>query len=162
MNELYRKLAEETRQIEISPRIERRLLREFRVRQTLPPALFALAACLLAAVWLKPRPEPKPELPPRRETAQVQQPVSQPAPKRRHKSKPVPKESPFLRIPYSMPLAPNERAEMIRVEMPVSALAAAGIRIATADTGAKAQADLIVGEDGMARAVRIVSISNVQ
>jgi hypothetical protein len=70
------------------------------------------------------------------------------------------KEAPFQRIPYSADLAPNERAEVLRVEMPVSAFAAAGIQIATADTGATARADLIVGEDGMARAFRILSVSS--
>jgi hypothetical protein len=44
--------------------------------------------------------------------------------------------------------------------MPVSELIAAGFRMQTADLGAEAEADVIVGQDGRARAVRLVSVSS--
>jgi hypothetical protein len=131
MNELYRRLAEENRGVKVSPGLKASLLKEFRrrrVRQALPPALFAIAACFAAALWLMPKPHAE--------------------------------EAQFERIPYAAPLAPYERAEVVRVEMPVSAFAAAGIQIVTSDAGAKARADLVVGEDGMARAFRILSVSS--
>jgi hypothetical protein len=76
--------------------------------------------------------------------------------KRRHKPDADP---PFLPIPYTQPLQPGERAEVVRMEMPVAALIAAGFPVATSDAGAEASADVIIGEDGRARAVRLISIS---
>jgi len=66
---------------------------------------------------------------------------------------------PFVPIPYTEPLGPWERAEVMRMEMPVSALVAAGFPVATMDPWAQASADVLVGEDGRARAVRLISIS---
>jgi hypothetical protein len=168
MNDLYQKLAEEANRVSVSPALEAKLLKEFRrqrVRQALPPALFAIAASLVLAVWLMPGPKPqrlvvderpvaKAPVVQESKSAQAKAPATQ-----LHRPRRV-KEAPFQRIPYSADLAPNERAEVLRVDMPVSAFAAAGIQIATADTGATARADLIVGEDGMARAFRILSVSS--
>jgi hypothetical protein len=44
------------------------------------------------------------------------------------------------------------------MEMPVAALIAAGMPLFAADTGARVQADVVVGEDGLARAIRLISI----
>ena len=82
----------------------------------------------------------------------------------RHSPAPVaeaPSEQPFVAIPYSLPLEPWERAEVRRVDMPVSALIAAGFPMSMMDPGAHAQADVLVGQDGRARAIRLVSISRV-
>jgi hypothetical protein len=76
--------------------------------------------------------------------------------KRRHTPDTDP---PFLPIPYTQPLQPGERAEVVRMDMPVAALIAAGFPVATSDAGAEASADVIIGEDGRARAVRLISIS---
>lgn len=70
-------------------------------------------------------------------------------------------EQPFVPIPYVTPLAPYERAEVVRMEVPVAALIAAGLPMQTADAGAQAEADVVVGQDGRARAIRLVSISNL-
>lgn len=69
-------------------------------------------------------------------------------------------DQPFVPIPYVAPLAPYERAEIVRMELPVSALIAAGLPMRTADQGARAEADVVVGQDGRARAVRLISISS--
>jgi len=68
-------------------------------------------------------------------------------------------EQGFVPIPYVSQLAPYERAEIVRMEMPVAALIAAGLPMQTADPGARAEADVVVGQDGRARAIRLVSIS---
>ena len=68
-------------------------------------------------------------------------------------------EEPFVQIPYTQPLAPWERGEIVRVELPVAALIAQGFPMATSDAGAAARADVLIGEDGRARAVRLISIS---
>jgi hypothetical protein len=90
-------------------------------------------------------------------------------PVREHRSPPVPSatvaedvqesEQPFVPIPYVAPLGAYERAEIVRMEVPVAALIAAGFPMRTADPGARAEADVVVGQDGRARAVRLISIS---
>jgi hypothetical protein len=69
-------------------------------------------------------------------------------------------EQPFVPIPYLAPPAPYERIEVVRMELPVAALIAAGLTVRTADPGARVEADVLVGQDGRARAVRLVSNVN--
>ena len=140
-----------------------------------PVAAAAIAAGAIAAglavLWLaSARQTPKPRLRPapveivKRVTVV---PVPALTPKVRRRPKPLvaardaEPEPPFLQVPYTLPLAPWERASVVRVELPVSALIAAGMPVATANTGARAQADVVVGEDGRARAFRVISISAV-
>jgi hypothetical protein len=83
-----------------------------------------------------------------------------------HKPAPPPSvqteaEQPFVPIPYVLPPAPYERVEVVRMKLPVAALIAAGFQMQTADLGAQAEADVIVGQDGRARAVRLISISSL-
>jgi hypothetical protein len=76
-------------------------------------------------------------------------------------ARPLPEpDTPFVEIPYTVPLAPYERASVMRMEMPVAALIAAGLPVRTANTDGRAQADVLVGEDGRAHAVRVISISS--
>lgn len=65
-------------------------------------------------------------------------------------------EQPFVAIPYVAPLAPYERAEVVRMQLPVSALLAAGLAVGMVDPGAQVMADVLVGQDGRARALRLV------
>lgn len=69
-------------------------------------------------------------------------------------------EQAFVSIPYTMPLGPDERANVLRMDVPVSALIAAGLPMRVWDMSANASADVLVGEDGRARAVRLVSVSD--
>jgi hypothetical protein len=173
LDELEAKLRREAQSWAPSPNLEANLLKEwgqgFRPAAGLLPGVFGVAAVLaIAAIVLLAfmLPKPKPAATPRPQVAKVIPSVPATrdvAARPRHRTRrkaPQPPESDFIRIPYSIPLAPYERAEIVRVELPVSALTSTGLRIATADTGATAQADLIVGEDGMARAVRVISILN--
>jgi anti-sigma factor RsiW len=68
----------------------------------------------------------------------------------------------FFAIPYTLPLAPGERTEIVRMDMPVAAMIAAGWPLDVADSGARAQADVLLGEDGRARAIHLVSISDLE
>jgi hypothetical protein len=68
-------------------------------------------------------------------------------------------DQPFLEVPYTMPLAPDERADLIRIDLPVSELIAAGMPVGAIDPAARARADVIVGQDGRARAFRVISVS---
>lgn len=69
-------------------------------------------------------------------------------------------EQPFMPIPYVLPPAPYERVEIVRMQVPVAALISAGLPMGSADPGAQAEADVLVGQDGRPRAVRLVSISS--
>lgn len=74
---------------------------------------------------------------------------------------PVAPERPFVAIPYTMPLQPYENADVVRMDVPVTALIAAGLPVEGADPSARVQTDVLVGQDGQARAVRLISISMV-
>ncbi len=79
---------------------------------------------------------------------------------RSHPAKPAPlPQQPFIAIPYTLPLEPYERADVMRMDVPVAALIAAGLPMHMADPAALARADVLVGQDGRARAVRLISIS---
>lgn len=126
-----------------------------------------LAAGLAFAWWMAPgRPETKLQA-----RAYVAPPVEAEAPvrpeatitrvyrKRRRLRTAAAPEPPFIAIPYTPPIAPFERADVMRVEMPVAALIAAGLPMEMADPGARARADLLVGQDGRARAIRLIAVS---
>ncbi len=69
-------------------------------------------------------------------------------------------EQPFVPIPYVLPPAPYERVEIVRMRVPVAALIAAGLPMRTDDPAGQAEADVLVGQDGRPRAVRLVSITS--
>jgi len=64
---------------------------------------------------------------------------------------------PFVQIPYTVPLSPEERATVLRMEIPVAALIAAGFSTENLDPGGVVNADVLVSQDGRARAIRIDS-----
>jgi hypothetical protein len=68
-------------------------------------------------------------------------------------------EQPFIGLPYITPPAPYERIRVERMELPVTALIAVGLPMRGADPGARVEADVVVGQDGRARAVRLVENS---
>ena len=119
------------------------------------------AAAMLLLFWQHPKP-----VPPMARISKPAPAVAAPAEARapaaisRHaKKRPAPAVSdPFIPIPYTMPLAPYERAQVMQVDMPVAELIAAGLPISATDQGALARADVLVGDDGRARAVRVISI----
>jgi hypothetical protein len=83
-----------------------------------------------------------------------------------HQPTPVPHSAeardddrPFLQIPYVTPRAPYERAEVMRMQVPLTALMAAGFEVHTAEVGAAVNADVLVGQDGRALAIRLVQSS---
>jgi len=159
---------------ESPPELEASLLAEFdSVRRRRRFAGFATACALLAAglaafMLLPKNPAAIPVAPPavvsRVETAVVVpapipvKPAARPRKTTKRRSANLP-ETPFLQIPYTLPLAPYERASVVRMELPVAALISAGLPIQTANPGAQAQADVMMGEDGRVRAVRLISVS---
>jgi hypothetical protein len=69
-------------------------------------------------------------------------------------------EQPFVAIPYVAPISPYEQASVVRMDLPVAALIAAGLPMQTRDPSARVEADVLVGQDGQPRAVRVVAVAN--
>lgn len=67
-----------------------------------------------------------------------------------------PRPSSFVGIPYLPPLDPRENATIVRMDIQVATLIAAGYSVA-AEPGEVVPADVLIGEDGRARAVRMLS-----
>jgi hypothetical protein len=63
----------------------------------------------------------------------------------------------FVPIPYVQPLDPYESTTVMRMDVPVAALIAVGYKVDASDPTAVVKADVLVGEDGRAHAVRILS-----
>ncbi len=150
LDDAMRKLAAELAECEAPQGVETAVLAEFelarkrrRARQW-TAGIGALAAAS-AAVWL----------------AQIHlaqsRPVEKLAPPAVAEVEP---EQPFIPIPYVLPPAPYERVEVVRMQLPVAALIAAGLPMQVSDPGAQAEADVLVGQDGRPRAVRLVSVSS--
>jgi hypothetical protein len=66
---------------------------------------------------------------------------------------------PFVAIPYTVPLAPGERTTVLRMMLSAPAMAAIGVPLPAIDPGGETPADVLVGEDGRARAIRLVANS---
>ena len=56
-------------------------------------------------------------------------------------------EKPFLEIPYVAPLAPYERTSVVRMDVPVAALIAAGFVVHAPDAAATVEADVLFGQE---------------
>jgi hypothetical protein len=138
------RLAAELSETRAPRAVERTVLAEFdRVQRRKRARIWVAAAAIaasIAAAWFVER-----------------RPVREPA-----ASAPVVTEleQPFVPIPYVLPPGPYERVEVVRMKLPVSELIAAGYRLQTTDFGAQAEADVMVGQDGRPRAIRLISISS--
>jgi len=67
-------------------------------------------------------------------------------------------DTPFVTIPYTIPLAPEERAEVVRMRIPVTILLAVGFHVDATDLSSSIDADVLVSQDGRARAIRPLSV----
>jgi hypothetical protein len=62
----------------------------------------------------------------------------------------------FFEVPFAAPLGPDERAQLLRVSMPVTTLTSWGFPMSAGDPDRVVNADVVVGENGLARAVRLI------
>jgi hypothetical protein len=137
--------------------------------------LAALAAAILLAVISLPHRTPRRQAAPRPISALTERqsaprlavattmdspkrPAS-PRPASFHGDDPEP-DRPFYPIPYTAPLAPGEWTRVVRMKIPVGALIAMGFQVMLSDPAATVEADVLVSQDGRARAIRPLSISN--
>jgi hypothetical protein len=63
----------------------------------------------------------------------------------------------FMPIPSAAGLPALESGRIIRMELPMSALPAYGVEVVPAGLRSSVEADLLVGQDGQARAIRLVT-----
>ena len=64
--------------------------------------------------------------------------------------------TPFITLPFSDAALPLDQAAVIRVELPRSALELAGLPVNEDRRSERVRADLVLGADGLARAIRFV------
>jgi hypothetical protein len=69
---------------------------------------------------------------------------------------PAPVDTGFIPVPFVEPIGPTETAQVVRVRMPVGALAKWGMPVRGVNLNQSIDADVVLGEDGLARAVRFV------
>ena len=105
----------------------------FRLSWALAFAVALMAAAVIWLPWIQPPPAEKPRVPPQQQREA---------------------DARFVPVPYVPPLAPYESARVVRMEIPVAALLAAGYRVQLADPAAIVAADVLVGEDGRVHAIR--------
>jgi hypothetical protein len=63
-------------------------------------------------------------------------------------------ETGFIAVPFAAPLLPDERVGIVRTQLDTAELASMGVSVEPGWTGAM-PADLLVGQDGFPRAVRV-------
>lgn len=64
--------------------------------------------------------------------------------------------TPFFTLPFSDAALPLDQATVIRVDLPRSALELAGLPVNEDRRNERVHADLVLGADGLARAIRFV------
>lgn len=62
----------------------------------------------------------------------------------------------FMPLTYGAALSPNDATQLVRVELPRSALASLGLPVNVERANERVKADVLLGHDGMARAIRFV------
>jgi hypothetical protein len=62
----------------------------------------------------------------------------------------------FFRIPYSDPVLPTEQLEVLRVQVPRAAMIRFGLPVDPSRLDSHVSADLVVGQDGVPRAIRFL------
>ncbi|MGA2713206.1 MAG: hypothetical protein ABSG41_08860 [Bryobacteraceae bacterium] len=173
-------LAENDRQTRISPVVEARLIEAFRTRR--PKRAFpfravcsvAIAAALVTVIIVDRPQKPqnavsKPSVdvvsPPSREAA-IEIPKASEHPVRPAISKRVRKPTQVKEqtaqevvtdfFPLMDPAPPFGRGEILRVELPATAMQAVGLPVGDDHLADRVQADVLVGEEGLPRAIRFV------
>ena len=139
LNDALRALAEESSARRAPERIETALLTEFRrrraQRQTRWASLAAAAVLLLAVSLATLRPGRPPAAPPPQ--AAEQRVFTE-----------------FIPVVYGQPFHPEEGGRIVRVRMPRTTLASFGLPVNQDRLDERIQADILLGEDNLVRAVR--------
>ncbi len=165
MKDLLKALAETDRALEAPQAVELRLRAAFRRKYARPKwPYFALAAAAAAAAALmvffyRPKPYPAPQVITNVVvTPQVPVvPVTRPAVRRAVHRRPQPKEMVTEFYPLVEDALPFERGELLRVSLPAVAMRGVGLTVSEDRLTDVVQADVLVGQEGLARAIRFVN-----
>ena len=141
----------------------------------------ATAALIVCALWIgmrQARPQPQPAVPPVADAAPraphvglsraatttapiVAETVARPGRPGRRTAKPAAarpvRAVEFVVLPDALGLPAFESGTIVRVEVPVAELPAYGLKIPPDVSRSNVEADVLVGQDGQARAIRLVS-----
>jgi hypothetical protein len=122
---------------EASPQVRQRLCAMVRARgrRAIPAWVYVAAACGLLALGLT--------LTHKRQTTPLREDFAYSAPG-------------FVALPYSQSGVPLESVVVIRVQMTPWELSSMGVAMPAVESAARFKADVLVGQDGVARAVRLV------
>jgi hypothetical protein len=157
MNEDNRELLEGLRALaadgprDAPARVEERLKTEFRRQKgrrnllTWVPAFSVAAAAGIALLLWNQSEKPKPALVPVVVAAQAVTPAVEEE-----------TDASFYPLPEAEALPALENAMVVRVQLPVSSLQLMGVPVGEERADASVQADLLLGQDGLARGVRLV------
>jgi hypothetical protein len=175
MDRQLREWAAEQRLESAPVRVELLLRRELRARRWKRRMAWAapLAAAAALAVFFWPRPEPAALVEPIAVVAkQVAEPVpepvmdtvplienAKPAPAAVRRVSPPrgPAPQPFVAVGAWQAVEPIERASIVRAELPRATLARYGMPVGAGRLTEPATVELLLGEDGTLRAIRLVS-----
>ena len=160
-----RRLSQDWKRVEAPSRVEAGLRAAFRMQKAKRPAevaphavwmpLFAgLAAALLVALGLLLVRDRPTETPHHASTATVQLAASTPGDIMDDDS---PDSDGFIPLPNAERIAPDENVNVVRVEVPRSAMLAVGLPVSADQSTDLVEADIKMGSDGLARAVRFVN-----
>jgi len=157
MNEQNRELLEGLRALaadgprEAPGHIEQQLMAQFRRQKRrrnfwnwAPVSGVAAAAAIALTLWL-PREKPKLAPVPALVAAHVIAPVADEE-----------NDASFYPLPEAEALPAVENAMVVRVQLPVSSLQLMGVPVSEESADSNVEADLLLGQDGLARAVRLV------
>ncbi len=160
-----RRLSQDWKRVEAPARVEAGLRSAFRMHQAARPAelsphsvwmpLFAgLAAALLMTLGLLLMRDQPAEAPHDASTTKVQVAASTPA---GLLDDDTPDSDGFIPLPNAESIAPDENVNVVRVEVPRSAMLAVGLPVSADQSMDLVEADIKMGSDGLARAVRFVN-----
>src|SRR5580658_3301449 len=162
MNELLKALADHDRELQAPEAVELRLRSAFRrkyARAKWPYFAMAAAVAILSFYLERPKPHATPQVAKKEvvvpQVADV--PVREPAAVRKvvHR-KPQPREVVTEFFPLMEDPPPFERGELLRVSLPASAMRSVGLPVSEDRLTETVQADVLVGQEGLARAIRFV------
>ena len=159
-------LKEQDREREAPEEVEARLLAAFRKRRgrrklkTVALATLAVAAAI-TLFFARPQPKPKQVAPmPGRQQPIAVAAAPVPGPKVTPKARPI-KRQPREIVTEFFPLMdappPFERGELLRVTVPASTMRQVGLPVNEDRLNDRVYADVLVGQEGLARAIRFVS-----
>jgi hypothetical protein len=158
MNELLKALADHDRERKAPEAVELRLRSAFRRKYAHPKwPYFAVAAAVVIALLIYPRPKAQ-----TMEIAVVTPPVpvlatTETVPQKtvRHRPRSTEVVTEFYSLMEDAP--PFEQGELLRVSLPAAAMRGVGLPVDEDRLADMVQADVLVGQEGLARAIRFVN-----